>query len=139
MHLADEVGRNLAGAEAGHANLRRDALHFLLDPRLDVGGGDGQHEGALQALVLSLDSLDGHVAQFPMNSWGRSHSESGWCARRDLNPHIFRYWNLNPARLPVPPRARGPRGAAYSKDARAGNPQPQRPEVRSSGKESDSM
>jgi hypothetical protein len=45
-----------------------------------------------------------------------------WCARRDLNPHIFRYWNLNPARLPVPPRARGPRAAAYSKDRPLGNP-----------------
>src|SRR5688500_8035648 len=30
-----------------------------------------------------------------------------WCGRRDSNPHIFRYWNLNPARLPVPPRPRG--------------------------------
>ena len=28
----------------------------------------------------------------------------GWCGRRDLNPHDFRHWNLNPARLPVPPR-----------------------------------
>ncbi len=29
---------------------------------------------------------------------------SGWCGRRDSNPHNFRHWNLNPARLPVPPR-----------------------------------
>src|SRR5690348_14806424 len=41
----------------------------------------------------------------------------------DLNPHSLRYWNLNPARLPVPPRARGPRAAAYSKDRPMGNPQ----------------
>ena len=27
-----------------------------------------------------------------------------WCGRRDSNPHIFRYWYLKPARLPVPPR-----------------------------------
>src|SRR6476660_7255726 len=27
-----------------------------------------------------------------------------WCGRRDSNPHNFRHWNLNPARLPVPPR-----------------------------------
>src|SRR6185312_6080956 len=33
----------------------------------------------------------------------RSGSE-GWCGRRDLNPHDSRHWNLNPARLPVPPR-----------------------------------
>jgi hypothetical protein len=31
-------------------------------PRLDVLGGDGQHEGALEALVLGFDSLDGHVS-----------------------------------------------------------------------------
>ena len=29
---------------------------------------------------------------------------SAWCGRRDSNPHNFRHWNLNPARLPVPPR-----------------------------------
>src|SRR5262249_39042792 len=27
-----------------------------------------------------------------------------WCGRRDLNPHALRHGNLNPARLPVPPR-----------------------------------
>src|SRR5262245_13931093 len=27
-----------------------------------------------------------------------------WCGRRDLNPHDLRHGNLNPARLPVPPR-----------------------------------
>src|SRR5881275_1100571 len=47
---------------------------------------------------------------------------SGWCARRESNPHILRYWNLNPARLPIPPRARGPSGRAYSKDGATGNP-----------------
>ena len=68
VHLSDEVRRDLARPESGHTHLRRDTLHLLLDTRLDVLGGDGQHEGALEALVLSLDGLDGHVAQFPMNS-----------------------------------------------------------------------
>ncbi|MEY4547815.1 MAG: hypothetical protein RL685_4010 [Pseudomonadota bacterium] len=27
------------------------------------------------------------------------------CARRDLNPHALRRWNLNPLRLPIPPLA----------------------------------
>ena len=27
-----------------------------------------------------------------------------WCGRRDLNSYAFRHWNLNPARLPIPPR-----------------------------------
>ncbi len=26
-----------------------------------------------------------------------------WCERRDSNSHRLPYWNLNPARLPVPP------------------------------------
>src|SRR3546814_1677659 len=30
----------------------------------------------------------------------------GWCGWRDLNPHGFRHWNLNPACLPVPPHPR---------------------------------
>jgi hypothetical protein len=28
----------------------------------------------------------------------------GWCGRGDLNPHDFHRWNLNPVRLPIPPR-----------------------------------
>src|SRR3954454_803510 len=35
-----------------------------------------------------------------------------WCGRRDSNPHDFRHWNLNPARLPIPPRPRGGAQAA---------------------------
>ena len=31
-------------------------------------------------------------------------SDEHWCGRRDSNPHNFRHWNLNPARLPIPPR-----------------------------------
>ena len=33
-----------------------------------------------------------------------------WCGRRDLNSYAFRHWNLNPARLPIPPRPQ----ASYS-------------------------
>jgi hypothetical protein len=32
------------------------------------------------------------------------HCTVYWCGRRDLNPHDLRHWNLNPARLPIPPR-----------------------------------
>src|SRR5690606_37964022 len=28
-----------------------------------------------------------------------------WCERRDSNSHRLPYWNLNPARLPIPPRS----------------------------------
>ena len=60
VHLADKIRRHLARPEARHPDLRRKALHFLFDPRFDVLGGDGQHEGALEALFLSLDSLGAH-------------------------------------------------------------------------------
>ena len=106
MHLADEVRRNLAGTEAGHAHLRSDALDLLVDAGVDILRGDGQHERPLEALIFRLNRLDhcsipSKIVCFrPMN---------GWCARRESNPHVFRHWNLNPARLPVPPRARGHR------------------------------
>ena len=47
-----------------------------------------------------------------------------WCGRRDSNPHILRYLDLNQARLPVPPRPLGtpPVGGVYSKCRRWGNP-----------------
>ena len=35
---------------------------------------------------------------------GRSALAQIWCGRRDSNPHDFRRWNLNPVRLPIPPR-----------------------------------
>jgi hypothetical protein len=28
-----------------------------------------------------------------------------WCERRDSNSHGLPHWNLNPARLPVPPHS----------------------------------
>ena len=44
-----------------------------------------------------------------VRGWGvtrRGTWVAAWCGRRDLNPHDFRHGNLNPARLPVPPRPR---------------------------------
>ena len=41
-----------------------------------------------------------------------------WCGRRGSNPHDFRHRNLNPARLPIPPRPRrGPPQGALSQGA----------------------
>src|SRR5215469_12549695 len=39
----------------------------------------------------------------PWHSSGPLRAPLEWCGQRDLNPHDFRHWNLNPARLPVPP------------------------------------
>src|SRR5512134_2499119 len=36
----------------------------------------------------------------------RRPSDGRWCERRDSNSHGFPHWNLNPARLPVPPLSR---------------------------------
>ena len=53
------------------------------------GGSRGGRERGADALDLI----------FP-----RSAFDPAWCGRRDSNPHDFRHGNLNPARLPVPPR-----------------------------------
>ncbi|CAN1721851.1 protein of unknown function [Hyphomicrobium sp. 1Nfss2.1] len=41
-----------------------------------------------------------------VNPTGSVPIAKAWCGRRDLNPHALRHWNLNPARLPIPPRPR---------------------------------
>src|SRR3546814_3422382 len=59
VHAADEVGRHLAGTEAGHAHLRGNALDLGIDTLVDVLGGDGQrqacrseeHTSELQSLM----------------------------------------------------------------------------------------
>jgi hypothetical protein len=44
---------------------------------------------------------------------GHSFAQPGCkCGRRDSNPHGLPHWNLNPARLPVPPR---PQAATVAK------------------------
>src|SRR5687767_10224248 len=54
--------------------------------------------------------------------WSK-RAERSWCGRRDSNPHIFRYQDLNLARLPVPPRPPGRRSrgdiAGVARGARA--------------------
>ena len=113
VHLAHQIGGHLAGAEAGHPHLRRDRLQFLVDARVDVLGGNGDPIGALEALVQRLDSL--HLEFIPscqrVRPWCGRGARS-WCGRRDSNPHIFRYQDLNLARLPVPPRPLRPPQAA---------------------------
>ena len=60
---------------------------------------------------VMLPAIDGRLApsrpcwaSFPcaITSWYRI----SWCERGDLNPYPFRDWNLNPARLPIPPLSR---------------------------------
>ena len=100
VHLAHEVGGHLAGPEAGHFDLRRDLFDLALDPGGNIPGGNGHREGALEAIAGGFGNL--HVLlSFPYHPAGRGRR---WCGRRDSNPHIRRYQNLNLARLPIPPR-----------------------------------
>ena len=41
---------------------------------------------------------------------GRKLVSYKWCAGGDSNPHRFPHWNLNPARIPIPPPARSDEG-----------------------------
>src|SRR5690349_2831989 len=47
-----------------------------------------------------------HVAFIVATTYGRS-AKFQWWARRDSNSHPVKDWNLNPARLPISPLARG--------------------------------
>src|SRR3569623_1901140 len=123
VHLAHQVRRDLAGAEAGHAHLRRDLLQLGIAALVDILGGDLQRVATLQAFVQRLDSLHDLARSLENNGVAMSRlARRDWCGRRDSNPHILRYWNLNPARLPVPPRPHGtpPVAALSSSDARGG-------------------
>src|SRR5450755_1249879 len=59
----------------------------------------------------------------PNRSSSNPHANavSAWCGRRDSNPHDFRHWNLNPARLPIPPRPR-PSRAGFKANPPEGGP-----------------
>ena len=57
VHLAHQIGGHLAGAEAGHADLRGDLLHLAVDAGLDLAGRNGDGVGALQAFVQRFGAL----------------------------------------------------------------------------------
>ena len=59
MHLADEVGGHLAGAEARHLHLRRGRLDLAIDDGGDILGRDRELVATLEPLVQRLDSLHG--------------------------------------------------------------------------------
>src|SRR3954471_1582439 len=55
----------------------------------------------------------GSALTFVFGIWRNgSGGPRDWCGRRDSNPHLFRYQDLNRARLPVPPRPPGRRSRA---------------------------
>src|SRR5215831_3897602 len=106
--------RHLALAEAPD-------LHLILE--LVETGGEAFAKFALadDYLELTLETADGGLADLhniclnrrlrgPASPRLRHNlprpARRQWCGRRDSNPHDLRHRNLNPARLPVPPRPR---------------------------------
>jgi hypothetical protein len=77
VHLLDQVGWNLAGAEAGHRICGAIFWHFTFDPRGDIARGDGDGVGALQALVGGLDNLHDQKKAF----WKICGRFIGWAGR----------------------------------------------------------
>lgn len=66
-----------------------DRVHF---PHTETTDSSNDTQLAQAASLLS---------PFSMPTWGLL--TPFWCPRRDLNPHSFRKWILNPSRLPVSP------------------------------------
>ena len=104
--LAQHGQRHLAGAEARQA-----------DRAADFARGDRSTRRSISAAATTtLNSCFSPSALVSVTCMVRSILGSacrlGWCGRRDLNPHDLRRWNLNPVRLPIPPRPRCNAGAA---------------------------
>ena len=106
VHFLDEVGRHLARTETWHLDGLGHFGQARVQPRGDGIGRDHQRISAAQALVGDFSNLHRRTHQFEFEILVKSPGQAaaGWCGRRDSNPHVFRHWNLNPARLPVPPR-----------------------------------
>ena len=99
--------------EALEVVLVREVLVGLLDSRVDVGGGNGELCGNL--VVLGLLSGDGDLQRSSSvsssaggcPSWFPAHVADVVRAKGLEPSRGLPHWNLNPARLPVPPRPHG--------------------------------
>ena len=88
---ADDLVLKLAG--------RDDDVELALQP---FGAGFGHLHGARP---LSLRQTHRRTANpTVINIASLQNSSAPWCGRGDLNPHDLHRWNLNPVRLPIPPR-----------------------------------
>src|SRR5690606_21622951 len=99
--LAQVADRHLAGAEAFEAHLALHLIELGAKLRFQILRGDLNLQFALQ--TVRVRNRDLHR---PSRSFSAFPSAvlPAWCGRRDSNPHALRHWNLNPARLPIPPR-----------------------------------
>ena len=105
--LLDDLTRRLARAKARDTRLR-ELLECLVDVLLDLVCGHGDSD-------LGLAVFPGARGDFQRSSKIPRLQKALtiapwrfglWCGRKDSNLHGSPHWNLNPARLPVPPRPR---------------------------------
>lgn len=71
-----------------------------------VATGATPDRGRRRASPRGPDHAEGRPAQSTKAPDGLFRQGPSPCARGDLNPYVRRHWNLNPARLPIPPLAR---------------------------------
>ena len=117
-----QVGhRHLAGTKSLDTDFILERIQALDQTAVEFGRGYDDLEFALQPIDQGLgylhfgrsilcSSLTRPIARpsaGPSRYFRETQARDGWCGRRDLNPHDFRHGNLNPARLPVPPRPLG--------------------------------
>ena len=115
IHAPEMLDRHLARPEAVDADPVLESDQTLADLGIEIGDRDHHPVFTLQAFGYSLRNL--HVGSLfvfaPADAAGAgslattARSGRAWCGRRDSNPHDFRHGNLNPARLPIPPRPLG--------------------------------
>ena len=109
QHGVNDGTRGLAATEALEAVLLGDVLVGLLDSGIDVGSGDGDLGGQRVLLALRLGNGDVQRSSSVSCSGGPAPPACSYVAAmvraKGLEPsRSLPHWNLNPARLPVPPR-----------------------------------
>ncbi len=98
----------MVGAGANVKVVQRQLGHkstaMTLDTYADLFDGDLDEVATAGSSFRKLRQMARFCGLYERNPRGHR-----WflcqCARRDLNSHVLRHWNLNPARLPIPPRA----------------------------------
>src|SRR5579875_1048894 len=95
-------------------------------PESSLAGTTMRNSRLSPSLLVSVTC----IKQDPCFEGGREEQAdkaAAWCGRGDLNPHDLHRWNLNPVRLPIPPRPPPRPAAAFPAAAGALLAPPRRP------------
>ncbi len=109
VQLLDVGKRHLALAEALELDLVLDLVEARGEALAKLALAHDHLQLALEACGTRLGNLHRQprspgARHTPCRHVSGAHGRQDWCGRRDSNPHDLRRWNLNPVRLPVPPR-----------------------------------